>query len=134
MSGELYNLALLGIVGAVGITALAIIAVFRTNYASKGNTKEQPLVTKEVADSEVMLKLNEIQREQRKGGALANAAFGLAVSSTMLALIPRQTELYMRIIGAVIGLIGLSWFLWHIILWSRLLSSKKEITRGRLDG
>ena len=70
-----------------------------------------------MSEKQIIDRLDNIQKEQKKGGALSNASFGLALSALAISVVQNTTRLDIVIISVILGFIGLAGFIWNIIKW-----------------
>lgn len=74
-------------------------------------------------EKQILDKLDNIQKDQNRSSALANSSFGLALTAIAISVVQNTTRLDIIIICAILGSIGLGWFLWNIMNW-RLTARK----------
>lgn len=77
-----------------------------------------------MSEKEILDRLIDIQREQKRSSALANASFGLAIGVVGISVSLNVTSLPLIIMCVIVACIGLAGFIWSIRKW-RLSSSEK---------
>jgi len=70
-----------------------------------------------MSEKQILEKLLDIQKDQKKSGALSNASFGLALIAIAISVVQNATRLDIIIMTVIIGVIGLVWFIWNITKW-----------------
>ncbi|MFC1955775.1 hypothetical protein ACFLWZ_04515 [Chloroflexota bacterium] len=68
-------------------------------------------------EKQIIDKLDNIQKEQKKSGFLSNASFGLAISAVGTSGLHYTTRLEIVIACIVLVSIGLVGFIWGVIKW-----------------
>ena len=75
-----------------------------------------------MSEKQILEKLEDIQKDQKKNSALSNASFGLALIAIAISVVQNATRLDIIIMTVIIGVIGLVGFIWNIVKW-RLAST-----------
>ncbi len=70
-----------------------------------------------MSEKQILDKLDNIQKDQNKSSALSNASFGLALTAIAISVVQNATRWDMIILSAILGSIGLGWFIWNITKW-----------------
>ena len=70
-----------------------------------------------MSEKQILEKLDNIQKDQRKSSALSNASFGLALIAIAISVVQNATRLDIIITTVIIGGIGLAGFIWNIAKW-----------------
>jgi hypothetical protein len=70
-----------------------------------------------MSEKQILDKLDDIQRDQKKSSTLANASFGLTVGVIGINLGLNVTSPALIVMCVIIACIGLAGFIWNIINW-----------------